>query len=767
MTAKAIIYARVSDARQIENTSLVSQQEVCREWCDRGGLEVARVFVERGESAKSADRSEFQAMFEYLSACAKGTISHVLVYKFDRFSRNVEDGAEYRLRLRKLGIVLRSATEATDDSPAGKFLTTMLSAVGQFDNDTRAERTMSGMKNRLKGGRWQWPAPTGYLPGSKSGPSMVHDPIRGPHVKELFRLVSTGEYTKATALARITELGLRSRTGAPLTQETIRKMLVNPLYAGEMLIVGWGASVRGDFEPLVDQGTFDRVQMVLAGRAPASVAHVREREAFPLRGLVLCKACGQLVTASVSTGKLGSKFRYYRCHRVKGHLNVRAEAVEAAFVDVLDRLAPKPERLALIQRIFRESWTERIWAASVECASIRREIAKQEARKTRVLEQMADGVLSATDFANVHKKTEAALATLRARLALSEAEGLDLEQAIEYLTHLLWNTSVTWQSSGLQGKQQLQRRVFPEGLIFDGRGFGTPVTHSIYTLLGDDSLNEEFLVAPQGFEPRLDESESSVLPLNERATQIETAAAGSAGATISRLTKCTREEVRGQRHHFCSCGVYLPMRLSLALMLSASSCLAVGQTPADPCPTYVPTHRKNPELRRPMLTLWIELFAAIDEGRVAERAWFAALKGPAMCIIDNEPFDENNAEEMARHKAFEEMNERACTHTNAATGLKNEDRGSSVTFNFTVFGNKLFKPRTASDTRRWWAPRGSANPAGDAAGMFRSRRQSFMGARRTLSGCAARSLALLFAQHFERLLPKDAMTREPARGHRQ
>jgi len=348
MTAKAIIYVRVSDARQVDNTSLVSQQDVCRDWCDRNGLEVARVFIERGESAKSADRSEFQAMFEFLRQCAKGSISHVVVDKFDRFSRNVEHGAEYRLRLRKLGIVLRSATEATDDSPAGKFLTTMLSAAGQFDNDTRAERTMSGMKNRLKAGRWQWPAPTGYLPGSKSGPSMVHDPIRGPLVKELFRLVSTGEHTKASALTAVTELGLRSRTGAPLTQETIRKMLVNPLYTGEILIAGWGQSVRGDFEPLVDQVTFELVQMVLMGRAPAPVAHIRERDAFPLRGLIRCKDCGELVTASLSTGKLGKKFGYYRCHRVKGHLNVRAEVVEAAFVDLLDRLAPKPERLALI-----------------------------------------------------------------------------------------------------------------------------------------------------------------------------------------------------------------------------------------------------------------------------------------------------------------------------------------------------------------------------------------------------------------------------------
>jgi site-specific DNA recombinase len=128
--AKAIVYTRVSDARQIDNTSLMGQQDVCRQWCSRNNLEVDRVFIERGESAKSADRTQFQAMFEFLAVVGKGSISHVIVYKFDRFSRNVEDGAEYRLKLRKLGIDLRSATEATDDSPAGKFLTTMLGRWG-------------------------------------------------------------------------------------------------------------------------------------------------------------------------------------------------------------------------------------------------------------------------------------------------------------------------------------------------------------------------------------------------------------------------------------------------------------------------------------------------------------------------------------------------------------------------------------------------------------------------------------------------------------
>jgi len=41
--------------------------------------------------------------------------------------------------------------------------------------------------------------------------------------------------------------------------------------------------------------------------------------------------------------------------------------------------------------------------------------------------------------------------------------------------------------------------MFPEGLIYGENGFGTPVTHSIYTLLASDSMDEEVLVAPQGF----------------------------------------------------------------------------------------------------------------------------------------------------------------------------------------------------------------------------------------------------------------------------
>jgi site-specific DNA recombinase len=440
---KAIIYVRVSDSRQVENTSLDGQERVCRDWCRTNGLEVERVFVERGESAKSDDRTQFQATFRYLAQVKKGSISCFLVYKFDRFMRDTDYGGMYRIQLRKLGVELTSATEKTDNTPTGKFLTTMLGAKDQLDNETRAERTLAGMKATLEKGRWQWPAPTGYQSGSKSGPSLVIDPVRGPLIARLFELVATGEHTKTSALAAVTALGLRSRKGAALTQETIRKILINTLYAGEIFIKTWGKSVEGDYEPLVSRSVFDRVQSVLTERAPAQVPHVTEREDFPLRGLILCHDCLKPVTASISTGKLGNKFGYYRCHRVKGHINAKAETVEAAFIDLLERLTPKQEQMELIERVFRSAWKGRAQTAATDAAALRPELAKQVARKERVLGQMADGVLSAEDFASLHKSTVKAIADLREPLAFAESDVLDIDSAIEYLTHILWNTSLS------------------------------------------------------------------------------------------------------------------------------------------------------------------------------------------------------------------------------------------------------------------------------------------------------------------------------------
>ena len=500
MSGRAVLYLRVSSSKQVDNTSLRTQEDVCGKWCEDHGISIDRIFIERGESAKTAKRTQFQALFRYLSMTRRGTITHLVVYQLNRFSRNVTETGAYREALKVSGITLSSATEATDDSATGEFLETVLIAQGQLDNRMRAERSTSGMKSRLSSsGRWQNCPPTGYLAGSKTGASLVVDQKLAPLISRLFERVAEGE-TRAFVLAALTAQGLRSRRGGKLSQESIKRILTNPIYTGQARSKTWGIVRKGDFEPLVSQDTFDKVQLILTRKSPVAVPHSRDREEYPLRGLLLCPTCQLAVTASTSTGEYGQRHRYYRCHRGKGHVNAKADIIEQAFLALLDNLKPKPEREKFIEIVFREVWSQRTANATSDAEALRRELTKLKARKARMLAQLADGMVSGDDYALIDRETSASIGGIQERLETVEREDLDIDAAISYLSHLLWNARYVWESSDLQGKQRLQGRIFPKGLAMGKTGFGTPVTHSIYMLLGDDSVTDTEVVRPRRFE---------------------------------------------------------------------------------------------------------------------------------------------------------------------------------------------------------------------------------------------------------------------------
>jgi DNA invertase Pin-like site-specific DNA recombinase len=84
------------------------------------------------------------------------------VYKLDRFARNQADHITVRQTLKKYHTELKSVTEPISDSPVGKMMEGILSAFAEFDNNVRTERSVNGMKERIKQGIWVWQAPMGY-----------------------------------------------------------------------------------------------------------------------------------------------------------------------------------------------------------------------------------------------------------------------------------------------------------------------------------------------------------------------------------------------------------------------------------------------------------------------------------------------------------------------------------------------------------------------------------------------------------------------------
>src|SRR5689334_22185284 len=145
MRRGAVVYARVSSQRQVENFSLSVQEEACRDHCRRQGWEVARVFREEGESARSVDRTQLN---ELLTFCRehKQEIVAVIVHSLSRWSRDTRDHYALTGLLAKWGIVLRSATEPIGDDPSGQLMEAVIAGVARFENQLRAERTQGGMK---------------------------------------------------------------------------------------------------------------------------------------------------------------------------------------------------------------------------------------------------------------------------------------------------------------------------------------------------------------------------------------------------------------------------------------------------------------------------------------------------------------------------------------------------------------------------------------------------------------------------------------------
>lgn len=139
MTPKfAVSYLRVSTRGQAERGgghdegfSIPAQREANKKKAASLGAIVGKEFVDRGASAKSADRPQLQAMLEYVKENAE-RVDYVIVHKVDRLARNRDDDSDIMRALRECGVQLVSASESIDETPAGMLLHGIMSSIAEF-----------------------------------------------------------------------------------------------------------------------------------------------------------------------------------------------------------------------------------------------------------------------------------------------------------------------------------------------------------------------------------------------------------------------------------------------------------------------------------------------------------------------------------------------------------------------------------------------------------------------------------------------------------
>ena len=94
---------------------------------------------------------------------------------------------------------------------------------------------------------------------------MAKDEFKAPIIQVAFRLAGEGNMSLRAILQRVTDLGLTSRNGKTLGTSTLRGILTNPFYMGQVRHNGLVRS--GKHEMIIDERLFLNVQDNLAKRS--------------------------------------------------------------------------------------------------------------------------------------------------------------------------------------------------------------------------------------------------------------------------------------------------------------------------------------------------------------------------------------------------------------------------------------------------------------------------------------------------------------------
>ena len=491
-----VIYTRVSSEEQVAGTSLETQERLCREYCARHGWDVQRVFSDRGESAKTADRPQFQAMVRH--CCATTHAVHaVVVWKMDRFSRSTLDTSTFVAALATKGVTVQSATEHIGEGSSGTFMRQILSVIAEFDNNVRADRSKTSMRELSLAGYWCHKPPVGF----KAARDAAGRPIceHGEHA-EIIR--SVFEQLAASTIGTSQALVILRAAGLKIAQNDLHRILRQPIYAGVIVSkLTDHREVAARFPGLISRATFDRAQCVLSGRSAVAKPRERTREDLPLKGLITCGHCSTKLTASFSRGRNG-RHGYYHCWRC-GQVRVRQADMENLYAEFLDSVTLATSRvMRLFRAIILDVWHKRQAAEVAQRKATHARVAGLEAQQQVLLDKLLAGVVTDEAYKQRNSALRAELAIARSMERDEETAGLDVEAAVAMEEHLLTRARTIHERLTAIDKARFQAVLFPAGLTYTlGDGLRTVGTPNVFGLIPTARAVGDTMAPLTGFEP--------------------------------------------------------------------------------------------------------------------------------------------------------------------------------------------------------------------------------------------------------------------------
>jgi site-specific DNA recombinase len=373
MMTSAVIYARVSSARQAKDETIRSQTAALKAHAEQLGLEVPAewVFEDEGHSGATLIRPALERLRDLVAGVG---IDVVLCYSPDRLARKFAYQALLIEEFTRAGTRVEFVKGPRGDTPEDQLLVQFQGMFAEYEKAQIMERYRRGKTHRAKTGSVNVlsGAPFGYRYLRKSDHTgaayeiLTHEAVL---VAELFRRYADDGASIADLARWLTEQAVPTRTGkSRWDRSVIWGMLRNPAYAGravfgktmvvhESAALNRVARLQGRSTPkasktvdrpreewteipvpsIVTEETFDRVTQRLTDNK--RFASRNSKVPSLLQGLAACSSCGYGYYRT-STRTTNKKIYYYRClgsddYRYEGGRVCANKPVRADYLDTV------------------------------------------------------------------------------------------------------------------------------------------------------------------------------------------------------------------------------------------------------------------------------------------------------------------------------------------------------------------------------------------------------------------------------------------------
>ena len=473
---KAILYCRVSSDEQAKGCSLDHQEKELRDYCSKHDLSVVRVYRE-DYSAKTTNRPELKKALAEFNKKNSG-VDFFLVLRWNRLSRNIDDGNMLIKRFRKNDIEVNAIEEWIDHKVAeSKILLGVFLAMAEVDNDKRAKATCDGIHATLLKGKCANKAPRGYINKCMGDHNkwVEIDPKVGPLVREAFEEVAKGMKAPTLVWREMKSRGLKCE------RQSFFDMLRNRFYIGEVFVPAYNNDpdqyVKGEHEPLIDAKTFFKVQEILRPTKQRTRSNEFKnaetktikipRPDFYLRDFLRCPVCGKKLCASSSKGR-SAYYSYYHC-KDGCKFRIKADDLNHQFEESLNSLTPPSYQINLIKEICDDFIGESRKAQGNRITKLNEEIAEREEKLKKLENYLLDDKLSPESFESLNDRLKREIAMLESELhdLLNQPSDKAIADKISKAISLFSNLGDVLKQLPVNERIELIGSILAEKLVLD------------------------------------------------------------------------------------------------------------------------------------------------------------------------------------------------------------------------------------------------------------------------------------------------------------